>query len=113
MKQFSQNFIPPYRKIFSFANLFSAWREFQKGKRNRKDVEQFSVYLMDNIFSLHTELSSKTYKHGSYYAFKINDPKSRDIHKASVRDRVVHHAIYKALYPFLTLNLYLIRIPVG
>jgi retron-type reverse transcriptase len=54
---------------------------------------------MSNILSLHRELKNKTYKHGSYEAFRVNDPKPRDIHKASVRDRVLHHAIYKILYP--------------
>jgi len=55
---------------------------------------------MDNIFSLHEELFNHTYNHGGYQAFKINDPKPRDIHKASVRDRLLHHAIYRILYPF-------------
>lgn len=55
---------------------------------------------MDNILQLHDELVAKLYKHGSYYAFKINDPKPRDIHKATVRDRIVHHAIYRVLYPY-------------
>ena len=30
----------------------------------------------------------------------MNDPKRRHIHKASVRDRLLHHAIYRILYPF-------------
>jgi retron-type reverse transcriptase len=38
--------------------------------------------------------------HGHYEHFKINDPKPRDIHKASVRDRLLHHALYRKLYPF-------------
>ena len=54
---------------------------------------------MDNILKLHDELISKKYRHGTYCAFKINDPKPRDIHKARVRDRIVHHAIYRVLYP--------------
>lgn len=58
------------------------------------------MHLMDNIFALHSELSQKTYRHGPYHAFKINDPKPRDIHKASVRDRLLHHAIYRILYPY-------------
>lgn len=48
---------------------------------------------------LHHNLAGKTYRHGSYHAFKVNDPKPRDIHKASVRDRLLHHAIYRVLYP--------------
>ena len=55
---------------------------------------------MDNIFKLHDELANKEYQHGSYHAFKINDPKPRDIHKANVCDRIVHHAIYRILYPY-------------
>ncbi len=44
------------------------------------------------------------YRHGSYHAFNINDPKPRNIHKASVRDRLLHHAIYRTLYPFFAKN---------
>ncbi len=55
---------------------------------------------MDNIFSLHLDLKNKTYIHSSYQAFNISDPKTRNIHKASVRDRLLHHAIYRILYPY-------------
>lgn len=54
---------------------------------------------MSNIIALHRDLVSGTYHHGGYKYFKIIDPKSRDIHKASVRDRLVHHALYRQLYP--------------
>ena len=55
---------------------------------------------MDNILKIYQEFLDKTYRHGGYQAFKINDPKTRDIHKASVRDRLIHHAIYRILYPY-------------
>ena len=71
-----------------------------RGKRNRKDVIQFSLHLMDNVLALHHELVNKTYRHGGYQPFRICDPKPRDIHKAIVRDRLVHHAIYRVLYPY-------------
>jgi len=70
------------------------------GKRNKIDVQEFNLDLMGNILFLYSELTTKTYKHGSYQAFKIADPKPRDIHKAIVRDRLLHHAIYRILYPF-------------
>ena len=89
-----------FNYIVSVENLLASWREFLKGKRKRKDVERFSLNLMDNILSLHRELAEKTYQHGPYRAFKINDPKPRDIHKTSVRDRLLHHAIYRILYPY-------------
>ena len=55
---------------------------------------------MDSIFSLHNDLKNKIYKHSIYKAFKINDPKPRDIHKATVRDRLLHHLIYNTLYNY-------------
>lgn len=63
-------------------------------------MAEFQLHFMDNILLLQQELKDKTYRHGKYQAFKINDPKPRDIHKASVRDRLVHHAIYRILYPY-------------
>jgi len=77
-----------------------AWQEFIKGKSNRMDVQVFSFNLMDNILSLHYDLKSHTYKHGDYQEFKISDPKPRIIHKASVKDRLLHRAVYRILYPF-------------
>lgn len=71
-----------------------------KGKRNRPDVQEFGRYLMKNVLELHHDLAAGTYQHGGYHHFKIADPKPRDIHKASVRDRLVHHALYRQLYPF-------------
>jgi len=71
-----------------------------RGKRNRADVQDFGRHLMQNVLALHRELAGDAYQHGGYHHFKIADPKPRDIHKASVRDRLVHHALYRKLYPF-------------
>jgi len=89
-----------YQDIISLENLLLAWEEFIKGKKKRRDVQEFSFNLFDNIILLYEELANQTYRHGGYEAFRINDPKPRDIHKASVRDRLLHHAIYRILYPF-------------
>jgi len=89
-----------FKDIVSIDNLLGAWKEFVKGKRNKLDVQEFSLKLMDNMFILHEDLSSGSYRHGGYQAFNISDPKPRNIHKASVRDRLLHHAIYRILYPF-------------
>jgi hypothetical protein len=89
-----------YNNIISVENLLEAWREFVRGKRARKDVQLFQSDLMSNVLALHAELASKTYRHSPYEAFNISDPKPRNIHKAAVRDRLLHHAIYRHLYPF-------------
>lgn len=89
-----------YEDIISFENLLISWKEFLKGKKKRKDVAEFSLHLADNLSTLHQDLIHRTYRHQGYTAFKISDPKPRDIHKATVRDRLVHHAIYRTLYPY-------------
>ncbi len=89
-----------FESIVSIDNLLEAWKEFIRGKRNKKDVQEFSLHLMDNIITLHQDLASRAYHHGGYQAFNISDPKPRNIHKAIVRDRLLHHAIYRILYPF-------------
>ena len=89
-----------FEEIISIENLLEAWREFIRGKRYKQDVLEFQMHLMDHILELHSDLASRTYTHGPYEHFKINDPKPRDIHKATVRDRLLHHAIYRVLHPF-------------
>ncbi len=93
-------FTHPYEHIIAPDNLLGAWKEFLKGKRKKPDVQTFQYRLSDNILHLQRDLASKVYAHGGYHAFKISDPKPRDIHKASVRDRLLHHALYRQLYPF-------------
>jgi RNA-directed DNA polymerase len=85
--------------IASVENLLEAWREFLPGKRAKRDVQEFQLRLMDNILALHADLMNGSYRHGGYHAFNISDPKPRNIHKAAVRDRLLHHAIYRQLYP--------------
>lgn len=89
-----------YEHVVSLENLLEAWCEFIRDKRNRKDVQEFELRLTDNVLALHRELIAKTYTHSAYEAFSISDPKPRRIHKARVRDRLLHHAIYRLLYPF-------------
>lgn len=91
-----------FQDITSVENLLEAWREFLRGKRSKPDVQEFGMRLMDNIFLLHRDLVSGTYRHGPYRAFNISDPKPRNIHKATVRDRLLHRAAYRILYPYFS-----------
>ena len=59
----------------------------------------FELELERNIFDLYRDLKNGIYKHGPYKGFWIHDPKLRRIHKATVRDRVLHHAIFSVLNP--------------
>lgn len=63
------------------------------------DVQAFAFNLEANIFSLHQALLEKQWQPDPYQAFYVRDPKLRHIHKASVRDRVLYHAVFRILYP--------------
>ena len=96
----SRGLVHKYKDVISVDNLLLAWHEFARGKRGRRDVQEFSLRLMDNVLTLHRDLVAKIYHHSAYHAFKISDPKPRQIHKVTVRDRIVHRAIYRILCPY-------------
>jgi len=88
-----------FSEIISIENLLTAWQKFSYGKKKKKDVAEFEFSLENNLFTLYEELNRKIYAHQPYESFFIQDPKLRHIHKASVRDRVLHQAVYRVLYP--------------
>ena len=78
-------------------NVFLAYYDFRKGKRNKRDVLEFEQDMEKNLFDLCWDLKNCRYKHGRYDEFVISDPKPRKINKALVRDRIVHHLVAKKL----------------
>src|SRR3989338_1206603 len=80
-----------YDDIISVNNLLCAWEEFVVDKSSKPDVIIFAGKLMDNIFSLREDLVNRTYQHGTYQSFFINDPFScrndKGMHRALNRFR--------------------------
>jgi RNA-directed DNA polymerase len=85
--------------ICSLENLFTAWDRFSVGKHLKPDVMTFEHRLEDRLFALREELASESYHHDPYKPFTIHDPKQRSIHKATVKDRVVHQALVNVIEP--------------
>lgn len=88
-----------FYNVVSPSNLLLAWKKFKKCKSTKKDVASFEFNLENNLFNLHNELINKIYSPDPYQAFFVYDPKKRHIHKACVRDRVIHQAVFQVLYP--------------
>jgi hypothetical protein len=59
-----------FNKLITPENLFFAWEEFRRDKKKKEDVLIFEKNLEREIFSLHRELKSHTYKHSGYTGFK-------------------------------------------
>jgi retron-type reverse transcriptase len=88
-----------WNRLVSFENLLGAAETASKGKRLRPDVARFHFGLERELWRLHDELQTGTYRPGPYRTFVICEPKPRQISAAPYRDRVVHHALVNVLEP--------------
>jgi RNA-directed DNA polymerase len=85
--------------MISFENLLQAAQSAARGKCFKPGVARFLFNLEPELFRLHEELASKTYRPGPYRTFTIYEGKTRRISAAPFRDRVVHHALTGVLEP--------------
>jgi len=88
-----------YADIYTWENLYTAWRRASRGKRSRGAVAAFEYHLEENLFQLQEALASEQYQPGAYTSFTIHEPKRRLISAAPFRDRVVHHALCQVIEP--------------
>ncbi len=88
-----------YPKLYSYENLFLAYKKTRKGKTKKLYVKKFEENLKQNLLELQKDLIEKTYKPSPLKKLIIRDPKTRTIYKSVFRDRIVHHAIVNILEP--------------
>jgi RNA-directed DNA polymerase len=88
-----------FEKTFTIENLHEAFLIARKGKRKKLGTLKFERSLGYELYKLHDELQSGTYKPRPYTQFKVYEPKERTINAPAFRDLVVQHAIYKMIYP--------------
>ena len=86
--------------MFSFDNIYKAYLSCRKNKQNTKNQLQFEVDLLDNLWSLESDLSSRKYEIGKSLCFLTTSPKLREVFAADFRDRVVHHILVQELEDF-------------
>ena len=78
----------------SMEDLVQAYLACRKHKRNTKSALAFEQNLERNLFELHGDLLSGSYKIGTSICFVITHPKPREVWAADFRDRIVHHLLY-------------------
>lgn len=95
-----------YEKIYSFQNLYRAYKLMARSKRHKRDVISFELNLSESLWRLHDALESKTYRPAPYYHFTIHDPKTREIQALRFADRVVQRSLCdNALRPWFEARL--------
>lgn len=90
----TDRFTPP---DFTLEDLFDAYFDCRKNKRNSFNQLAFEENLEPNILQLWHDLRSNNYNIGRSIAFVVEYPKIREIWAATFRDRIVHHLIYNAI----------------
>lgn len=88
-------------RICSFENLLAAYRDAAKSKRYRNEVISFSFNLEENLLELQRSLLERTYRVGAYREFYIHYPKPRLVMALGFADRIVQHAIYRQINPYI------------
>ncbi len=80
-------------------DLFSAYFDCRKNKRNTLNALKFEKHLERNVFELIDEIYLGTYNPGKSIAFVVTKPVKREVFAADFRDRVVHHWLINKLNP--------------
>lgn len=85
--------------LVSWDNLLSCWKLAATGKRGSEAVARFEHRLGENLLALQKALVEQRWRPGPYVSFHIHEPKRRLISAAPFADRIVHHALVRAIAP--------------
>lgn len=80
-------------------DLFQAYFDARKNKRNTINALAFEKHLEANLFSLANEIIESNYIPKPSICFIVDKPVKREIFAADFRDRVIHHFIYNYISP--------------
>jgi len=83
--------------MFSFENIYKAYKLCRKNKSNSLNTIEFEINLTNNLWQLCHELREGRYQIGTSLCFLSHTPKLREIFAPSFRDRVVHHLLVSML----------------
>ena len=83
--------------MFSIDEIFQAYFDCRRNKRNTRTAVQFEQRLERNLMRLHRDLNSGQYRIGRSVCFVVTRPKYREVWAADFRDRIVHHVLYNRI----------------
>ncbi len=90
---------PDVSRDFLCRELLQCYRDARRHKRNTYNQLKFETNLERNLLELASDLCSRSYELSPSICFINEFPVKREIIAADFRDRVVHHLLYKWLYP--------------
>jgi len=81
--------------------LHLSYLQARKNKRNTHNQLRFEMYQEDGLMQLAKAIYARKYNPKPCIAFIIHKPVMREIFAADFTDRVVHHLLYRCLYPII------------
>ena len=79
--------------MFTFQNIYNAYLQCRRGKRNTINALKFEQNLIENLWDLTDALQNRRYEIGASICFLTTSPKLREVFAADFRDRIVHHIL--------------------
>ena len=88
-----------YKRQDLLTDLFQAYYEARKKKRNTASQLAFEIDLEHNLMELYEQIRDRNYTPSPGVCFVVNRPVKREIFASDFRDRVVHHLLYNYISP--------------
>ncbi|MFA7096642.1 MAG: RNA-directed DNA polymerase [Salinivirgaceae bacterium] len=81
--------------------LHLSYLHARKNKRNTNNQLRFEMYQEEGLMQLAKAIYERKYTPKPCIAFIIHKPVMREIFAADFTDRIVHHLLYRCLYPII------------
>lgn len=89
-----------YQDIVSFENLYRAYEQARKGRKEKPEVLAFYEQPEARLQAIHDALTAHMWEPSPYHVFlSRTEVKRRVIHAPTFPDRIVHMALYQVLMP--------------
>lgn len=87
------------RKNGLLTDLFYAYYDARKNKRNTINQLRFEMDLEHHLYDLYMQIQERKYEPKQSLAFIVNKPVQREVFASDFSDRVVHHLFYNYVQP--------------
>ena len=81
--------------------LHLSYMHARKNKRNTHNQLRFEMYQEEGLMQLAKDIYQRKYTPKPCIAFIIHKPVMREIFAADFTDRIVHHLLYRCIYPII------------
>jgi retron-type reverse transcriptase len=89
-----------WNQVVDLDNLALAAHKAFRGKEGKGEVVRFRAQFTEELQRLRQEILTDTMDVGDYHYFTIRDPKERLICAASLRIRILHHALMNVCHEY-------------